>query len=116
MNRNRRFIITLYAILSRVLDVIYFRKLSQVFDYFVHYIRMWVIRIIRISNKQEITSMNIINYTPNLKIANTEQLAKGTGAKYLLVLVNGDILIAHSWKRTAPKSIKPGYALVKFSK
>ena len=60
--------------------------------------------------------MEIINYTNKLKFANTDQLPRGTGAKYLLVLVNGETLIAHSWKRNLPKSIPAGYAIVKFGK
>ena len=60
--------------------------------------------------------MQIVKYTPKLKIVNTEQLPRGTGAKFLLALVQGDVFIAHSWKRSLPKSIEPGYAIIQFGR
>lgn len=59
--------------------------------------------------------METIDYSPSLIIVNTDQLPKGTGAKFLLALKDGERFIAHSWKRTAPKTIKAGYVLIKFT-
>ena len=59
--------------------------------------------------------LQVIENTKELRIVNTEQLPRGTGAKYLLALRDDlhGVLIAHSWKRTAPKSIPADYVLVK---
>lgn len=59
----------------------------------------------------------MIDYSPSLdhKIKNTESLPRGLGCKFLLCLIahNGEY-IAHSWKRTEPKKVKSGYAVIRF--
>lgn len=59
--------------------------------------------------------MEVIKYHRNLVITNTMQLPRGTGAKYLLAVRDDlhGVLIAHSWKRVAPKSIPADYVLIK---
>lgn len=45
----------------------------------------------------------IIDYSPELKIVNTEQLPKGVGAKYLECIrgLNG-VLVAKQWRKNVP--------------
>ena len=60
--------------------------------------------------------MEIIKYNPELKITNLDQLARGTGAKYLEVLpvkAKG-ILIAVKWCRKIPKQFDGNFSLVSF--
>ena len=59
---------------------------------------------------------DIIPYSPSLKITNIAQLPRGTGAKYLEVLDNGDgTLIAVQWRRKGEQAA-PGHKLVEFSR
>ena len=56
----------------------------------------------------------IIAYTPELKILNTDQLPKGKGARYLEVTRGeGDDLVAAQWRRKPVVSVK-GRLLVDF--
>lgn len=59
----------------------------------------------------------LIGYTPQTDIRNLEALPRGTGARYLEVLLSHEpgVLIAHSWRRKAPASMPAGHALVLFS-
>lgn len=61
--------------------------------------------------------MQVLNYSPALRITNLGQLPPGTGAKYLQVLVshNGD-LVACQWHRTMPRELRIGRALVQFTR
>lgn len=57
--------------------------------------------------------MEIINYTPQLIIRNTESLPHGTGAKFLACIsshIPGE-LIAKAWSRSMPKNAE---VVVKF--
>ena len=61
--------------------------------------------------------MTTYRYTPGMQIANTDQLPRGTGAKYLEVLVPCvGPLIAVQWRRTKPRKLQAGRALVEFSR
>jgi hypothetical protein len=61
--------------------------------------------------------MTIIRYTPALRIANTDQLPGGTGAKYLEAMLGHDgELIAVAWRRKKPASLDHGRVLVRFGK
>lgn len=62
-----------------------------------------------------------IDYSPELKITNVENLPRGTGCKYLLCLFVGTVngrdlpLIAKSWHRKYPYSRrKSGMVVVNF--
>lgn len=57
----------------------------------------------------------IIDYHPGLRITNTEQLPRGTGAKFLLVIESphdGEYA-AERWLRKMPSSIPPSKAVVR---
>lgn len=58
--------------------------------------------------------MVIIRNTKELIVKNTEILPRGTGAKYLEVLVNGKEFIAIQWRRKLPNSLPAGRALIQF--
>lgn len=62
--------------------------------------------------------MHVISYNPGMKIVNHEQLASGTGCKYLEVAEDNErnVLVAVQWRRTKPKSLPKGRSLVEFSK
>ena len=47
--------------------------------------------------------MATIKYYPNLKIANLDQLSKGTGCRYLVVIKGDGNWIAKRWCRKHPK-------------
>lgn len=61
--------------------------------------------------------MQLIQYTPALRIVNVGQLSRGTGDEYLEVLVahNGE-LIACQWRRSLVRDLPAGRALVQFIK
>jgi hypothetical protein len=60
--------------------------------------------------------MQRIKYNKNLIITNLDQLAHGTGCKYLEVLPDNihGVLIAVQWKRKPPKQYDKQFALVEF--
>ncbi len=61
--------------------------------------------------------MFVVDYSPVMKITNTDQLPKGSGAKYLEVLepeTVGEPLIAMQWRKTKPKSLPKRHQLVRF--
>jgi hypothetical protein len=48
-----------------------------------------------------------VSFNPGMQITNTAQLPRGTGAKYLEVIDNGNgPFIAVQWRRVKPKSLK----------
>jgi hypothetical protein len=51
-----------------------------------------------------------------MKIVNTEQLPRGTGAKYLEALEDGDTFIAAQWRMKKPKTIEGNRILISFVK
>jgi len=59
--------------------------------------------------------MKTIKYNKNLVITNIDQLAHGTGAKYLEVLLDNahGVMIAKQWRRM-PVSTDKFHALVEF--
>ena len=60
--------------------------------------------------------MNVVRYNPGIQITNTDQLPRGTGAKYLEVLVpTVGPLVAVQWRRTKPRTIPKGRALIQFT-
>jgi len=59
----------------------------------------------------------ITPYNPGMQITNTDQLARGTGAKYLEVLDNGTgPFVAVQWRRTIPRTLPNKHMLVRFGK
>ena len=58
--------------------------------------------------------MKIVEYNPGMKIVNTAQLPKGTGAKYLEVLDDGESLIAVKWLRKQPDKLEKNHWLIQF--
>jgi len=53
----------------------------------------------------------VIPYARDMRIVNTEQLGKGTGARYLEVVPGGaGVFVAKQWRR----SLRPGAVLVDF--
>jgi hypothetical protein len=60
--------------------------------------------------------MTIIPYTPTLEIVNLDQLAKGTGARYMFCLAIGpnNSLVAAKWKRVIPTTFKHYEVLIDF--
>ncbi len=60
--------------------------------------------------------MNTIPYNPGMQITNTEQLPKGTGAKYLEVIVPDEgPIVAVAWRKTKPKTLKHVRKLIEFN-
>ena len=59
---------------------------------------------------------HIIDYNPGMRIVNTDQLARGTGAKYLEVFEDDrhNVLIAVRWRRTKPRTLPAGRQLIRF--
>lgn len=59
---------------------------------------------------------NIIDYFPELKVTNMEQLPKAMGAKYLLVIESPYVgeYAAMRWMRKMPKTIKRCEHVVRF--
>jgi len=60
--------------------------------------------------------MTIIPYTPKTIIRNTEQLARGTGCRFLLVTpshIPGEY-IAIAWKRKLPTTIPHDRVIIQF--
>ena len=55
-----------------------------------------------------------IPYNPGMQITNTDQLPKGTGAKYLEVFDDGKMLIAVQWRRIKPISLPKKHFLIRF--
>lgn len=57
----------------------------------------------------------IVDYTPLMKISNTDQLPGGTGARYLEAIgpVAGPF-IACQWRRFATLSLPAGRVLIRF--
>ena len=61
--------------------------------------------------------MNTIPYNPGIQITNLDQLPKGTGAKYLEVIVPAEgPIIAVAWRKTKPKTLGRGRKLIEFLK
>lgn len=59
--------------------------------------------------------MKMIRYNSGMQIANTNQLPRGTGAKYLEVIDTGDgPLVAVQWRSVKPKTLAVRRALVEF--
>jgi hypothetical protein len=62
---------------------------------------------------KKVEALQIINYSPTMKIKNLEALSEGSGAKYLLAIKGqGDDLIAKQWKRTAPEKLASNEVLI----
>jgi hypothetical protein len=63
--------------------------------------------------------MKTVPYNPGMQITNTDQLPRGTGAKYLEVTEPhepGLPLVAIQWRNTMPKKLERGRTLIVFSK
>jgi hypothetical protein len=41
----------------------------------------------------------IIKYEPSLRVANIDQLPRGTGCRYLEVIQHGAVFVAKQWRR-----------------
>ena len=59
---------------------------------------------------------HIIDYEPALKITNVEQLPRGTGCKYLVVVdsIYYGEYIAKAWKRNMPVHTARGESVIRF--
>ena len=56
-------------------------------------------------------------YNPGMQITNTDQLPKGTGAKYLEVLDHGSgPFVAVQWRRTQPSTLPKKHMLIRFGR
>ena len=59
--------------------------------------------------------MRTIKYTPAIKVTNLEQLARGTGAKFLEVLDDGSsVYVAVKWRNKRPASLADNRFLLIF--
>lgn len=58
----------------------------------------------------------IVDYEPILDIQNVEQLPKGLGCKYLLVIDSPypATYIAKAWKRSMPATTRRGETIIRF--
>ena len=57
-----------------------------------------------------------VKYAKGMRIANTGQLARGTGGKYLEVMTAHDgSFIAIQWRRVEPANLAQGRTLIQFT-
>jgi hypothetical protein len=60
-------------------------------------------------------SSQIVDYSPQLRIVNVDQLSKGTGCKYMLcILGQSGEYIAKQWKRSPPDKMLKTEFLIRF--
>lgn len=62
--------------------------------------------------------MTVLPYSREMRIANTDQLPRGTGARYLEVSTAAPEgwLLAVQWRRTKPRTLAAGRALIQFGR